>query len=134
MPRPKQIPTRNPLTNKEILAASYVGSAEHKVVRWWGGLPNAWDGQDGEAKRPKKEHTTICRRITEQDREEASAWVRSALAAGQLKFFEGDDTYPKHIWYKDSEGQFWFGFAVNQTSGTYKGWPISEAEKRASFD
>ncbi|MFD2237673.1 hypothetical protein [Aureimonas populi] len=89
---------------------------------------------DGKARRPKKEHTTICPKVTEQEREEASRWVRVALALGQLRFLEGDKTYPKHIWYRDDNGQFWFGFAINQIAGTYKGWPISEAEKRAAFD
>lgn len=104
------------------------------MERWWDGLPRAWEVPNGEAKRPKKEHTTICRKVTEQDREEASRWVRAALAAGQLRFREGDQTYPKHIWYMDDNRRFWFGFAVNQIAGTYKGWPISEAEKRAAFD
>ena len=134
MPRPTQIPARDPLTPREVGAACYVGSAEHKVTRWWGGLPKAWQAQDGGVKRPKKQHTTPCRKVTEMDRDEASDWVRAALAAGQLRYFEGDQTYPKHIWYRDTTGQFWFGFAVNQIAGTYKGWPISEAEKRAAFD
>ncbi len=134
MPRPTQIPKRPALAPKEIEAASYVGSEEHKVKRWWGGLPKAREHPYGNARRPKKEHTTICRRTTKKDEEEASRWVRQALAAGQLRFFEGDKTYPKHIWYKDENGQFWFGFAVNQIAGTYKGWPISEAEKSAAFD
>ena len=122
------------MTVREVAAASYIGSAEHKVERWWGGLPKAREGHEGRAKRPKKEHTTICRKVTEKDREEASRWVSVALAAGQLRFLEGDQTYPKHIWYMDNSGQFWFGFAVNHVAGTYKGWPISEAEKRAAFD
>jgi hypothetical protein len=134
MPRPKQIPPRPALTSPAIAAATYVGSADHKADRWWGGLPRAWESPGGGATRPKKEHTTICRKITEEDRREASRWVRAALAAGQIRFFEGDQTYPKHIWYRDEAGQFWFGFAINQIAGTYKGWPISEAEKRAAFD
>lgn len=134
MPRPKQIPPHRPLTTEQIAAARYVGSAEHKVVRWWGGLPNARERPDGTARRAGKQHTTICRRATQQDQAEASEWVRAALAAGQLRFRDGDTTYPKHIWYRDATGQFWFGFAVNQIAGTYKGWPISEAEKRAAFD
>ncbi|WP_247033711.1 hypothetical protein [Neorhizobium sp. SHOUNA12A] len=51
-----------------------------------------------------------------------------------MRFFEGDKTYPKHIWYKDDLGQFWFGFAINQILGAYKGWPITEAEKSEAFD
>ncbi len=27
-----------------------------------------------------------------------------------------------------------FGFAVNDTLGSYKGWPIDEKEKRETFD
>jgi hypothetical protein len=134
MGRPKQIPMRKPMTEDEIRAARYVGSSEHKVRRWWGGLPGAREGAGGDVRRPKKEHTSICRKTTAEDREEASRWVQSALAAGQFRFREGDQTYPKHIWYRDSGGQFWFGFAVNQVAGTYKGWPVSEAEKRETFD
>ena len=134
MPRPKQIRPQAVLTRREIEAASYIGSAEHKVERWWGGLPKAREDSEGIVKRPEKQHTTICRKVTEEDREAASRWVSAALAAGQLRFFEGDQTYPKHIWYLDDGGQLWFGFAINQVAGTYKGWPISEAEKRAAFD
>lgn len=134
MPRPKQVPPRDPLRRTEIEAATYVGSGEHKATRWWGGLPEAWIGSDGEARRSKKEHTTICPKVTAEEREEASRWVQIALAAGQLRYFEGDKTYPKHIWYRDDGGQFWFGFAVNQIAGSYKGWPISLEEKREAFD
>jgi hypothetical protein len=38
------------------------------------------------------------------------------------------------MWYQDGDGQYWFGFAVNQLLGSYKGWPIDEEEKRATFD
>lgn len=134
MPRPQQIPARVPLTPAQIAAAAYEGSAEHKIKRWWGGLPKAWEGRDGKAKRPKKEDTTICRKTSEAERDEATDWVRAALRARQFRYFEGDGLYPKHIWYKDSTGQFWFGFAINQTAGTYKGWPASEAEISAAFD
>lgn len=122
------------MSEAEIRAASYVGGGEHKVARWWGGLPQAKLGKDGIATRPKRLLTTICYRSTEAERDEASCWVRKALAAGQFRYFEGDKTFPKHIWYQDFNGQFWFGFAINQIAGTYKGWPISEAEKREKFD
>jgi hypothetical protein len=111
-----------------------VGSGEHKVNRWWGGRPLAKKGKDGRVRRPKKQHTTICPRTEESERQEATLWVQAALAAGQLCYFEGDKTYPKHIWYMDVGGQYWFGFAINQIQGTYKGWPITEAEKREAFD
>lgn len=91
-------------------------------------------GKDGKARRPKKQHTTICPRATAAERDEASEWVRLALSKGQFRFFEGDKTYPKHIWYKQMSGQYWFGFAINQIAGTYKGWPVEEAEKREKFN
>lgn len=134
MARPQQIPKRPPLKDEEIQAASYVGSGEHKVERWWDGLPMARVGPDGHATRPKKQNTTICPKVSEAERAIATAWVREALRRGRYRYFEGDKTYPKHIWHMDAEGQFWFGFAVNQEQGTYKGWPISEAEKREAFD
>ena len=134
MARPQQISKRKAHTPDEIGQATYVGSAEHKVARWWGGLPQARIGPDRVARRPKKQSTTLCPRLSETDRYESTKWVRSALNAGQFRYFEGDKTYPKHIWYKDETGQYWFGFAINQIAGTYKGWPISEAEKRAAFD
>lgn len=134
MARPKQIPQRGPLGEADILAACYVGSGEHKMMRWWGGMPLARTDKDGKPTRPKKELTTICPRITEQERDVATAWVRAALKSRQFRYFEGDKTYPNHIWYRDDSGQFWFGFAINQILGTYKGWPISEAEKSEAFD
>jgi hypothetical protein len=134
MPRPRQLPPRADLTEADIQAAHYVGSAEHKTKRWWGGLPRAFIANDGLVHRPGKQLTTPCPRTTEEQREEASCWVRRALAAGQFRFYEGDGTYPKHLWYKDADGQFWFGFAVNQRLGSYKGWPIDEEEKRATFN
>ncbi len=86
------------------------------------------------ARRPGRQLTTICPKTTDEQREEASVWVRRALARRQVRFYEGDGTYPKHLWYRDADGQHCFGFAVNQMLGTYKGWPIDEEEKRATFD
>lgn len=134
MPKPQQLPPRKPLTDRQVDAATYVGSGEHKATRWWAGLPLARVNRSGVASRPKKQQTTLCPKVTAEERDEASDWVRQALARQQFRYFEGDKTYPKHIWYRDSDGQFWFGFAVNQILGTYKGWPISEAEKSEAFD
>jgi len=134
MPRPRQIPPRAQLTEAEIRAAHYVGSAEHKTKRWWDGLPGAFIDKDGLAYRPGKQLTTPCPKTTEAEPHESSGWVRQALAAGQFRFYEGDGTYPKHLWYRSEDGQYWFGFYVNQFLGSYKGWPIDEEEKRATFD
>ena len=134
MPRPKQIPPRTPLTETEIAAASYPGSKEHKAARWWGGLPGARMGADGVASRPKRELTTTCPLLAVADQTRATAWVQEALQRRQYRLYDGDKTYPKHIWRRDESGQFWFGFCINGISGTYKGWPIDEAEKRETFD
>jgi hypothetical protein len=134
MARPKQIALRAPLTEEEALAACYVGSKEHKAARWWGGLPGARIGSGGVARRPKKQLTTICPLLTAADQARATGWVRKALKRKQCRFCDGDKTYPKHIWYMDEGGQFWFGSCMNGISGSYKGWPIDEAEKREAFN
>jgi hypothetical protein len=134
MPRPKRSLQPKPLTAEQVAMASYVGSPEHKVKRYWGGLPKAWIGPSGLAQRPNRQQTTVCHRTTEAERQQACSWVRSALASGQMRYYDGDGVFPKHIWYQDDQGQYWFGFAVNQTAGTYKGWPITESEKRETFD
>lgn len=133
MPRPAQVPTRLPLSKDEIAMASYVGSKKHKAKKWWDGYPGARIGKDGKAKRPKKLKTTICWLVADRDRMRASGWVRHALKMGQARYYEGDKRYPKHIWYKDKDGQFWFGFLLNLGQGSYKGWPVDESEKIETF-
>lgn len=134
MKRPAQITVKRRPAEPVIVKASYVGSPEHKVVRWWGGLPQAYVPPDGRASRPGKQDTTICPLVTAKDREKASGWVREAIRAHQYKFFEGDKDFPKHIWYRDEDGQVWFGFCVNGIAGDYKGWPIDEDERSEIFD
>src|SRR4051812_29046087 len=122
--RPKQLPEREPLTEEQIGSASYVGSREHKTARWWGGLPSAFVPKGGDASRPGKQQTTICSLVTVDDRAKATIWVQTALRAEQLRFYEGDQVFPKKIWYLDREtGQHWFGYCINTASGEYKGWP-----------
>jgi hypothetical protein len=89
MTRPRQMPQRPALTAAEINAAHYVGSPEHKTKRWWGGLPEAFVGKDGVARRPGKQLTTPCPKTTEEQREEASDWVRTALARGAVPLLRG---------------------------------------------
>jgi hypothetical protein len=69
----------------------------------------------------------------EADRVRATNWVRAALRAGQIRFYEADKDFPKHIWYRDETGQLWFGFCINGVLGHYKGWPIDEDERVAVF-
>lgn len=127
MARPKQVTEPPSLTRAQIEAASYTGSKEHKIVRWWGGLPGAKLGKDGVARRPKKQLTTICHLVADEDRKNATVWVKQALSNGQFEYVEGDQVYPKHIWNNDETGRRWFGFCINSASGEYKGWPVDEA-------
>jgi hypothetical protein len=88
---------------------------------------------EGTASRVGKQQTTICWLTREEDRIRATTWVREALRAGHIRFYEGDQDFPKHIWHCDDTGQLWFGFCVNTVSGEYKGWPIDEEERSAVF-
>jgi hypothetical protein len=129
MPRkPKQLPERKHLTEEQIAAASYVGSPEHKQHAWWGGLPAAYVPEWGQASRLDKQQTTICPLVTAADRAKATEWVRAALRAGNVRFYEADQVFPKKIWYRDESGQLWIGFCVNTAAGEYKGWPADEEE------
>ena len=103
--RPPQIPVRTPLTVEQTRAASYVGSAEHKAQRWWGGLPGAYADELGLASRPGKQTTTICPLVAEEERRAATEWVRAALAAGQCRYYEADKIFPKKVWYKDERAR-----------------------------
>jgi hypothetical protein len=117
-----------------VKAAKYVGSAEHKAKSWWGGRPEAYVGDDGTAKRLNKLKTTICDLVTEKERDTATEWVQEALKCGKFKYNEGDKEFPSRIWYFDSvTGRHWMGFAVNQTLGTYKGWPVEPDEINENF-
>lgn len=133
--RPVQRPLERPRTQAERQALSaracYVGSAEHKASRWWGGMPGV-QYKDGRPARPKRQTTTICPLVTERERDRATEWVRRAIETGQCKFMEGDKDFPKHIWY-EADGQGWFGFCINSAAGQYKGWPLEEDERRAVF-
>lgn len=63
-----------------------------------------------------------------------TAWLRAALAAGQVKYFESDKDFPARIWYRDTDtGRIWIGYCVNSIAGEYKGWPISEEGRIAVF-
>ena len=106
--------------------ARYVGSPEHKNARWWGGLPKAG------ARGPRL--TTICPMTSDEDRRTATTWLRQAIRSGQYKFVRGDRDFPKHVWYRDKTGKIWCGRYINRELGTYKGWPITEAERHGIFD
>jgi hypothetical protein len=67
------------------------------------------------------------------DQARASTWIRAAIESGQFTYLEGDQDFPKHVWY-EADGRGWFGLCINSTAGTYKGWPMEEDERRAFFD
>ena len=132
--RPSQVPARPPLTAAQIGGASYIGSSEHKVQRFWGGLPQGWVGPSGQATRPKKQDTTICPLTSEEERIEATRWVHRALKQGQYRYLEGDKDFPARIWYREEKtGSLWMGFCMNGILGHYKGWPIEEDDLVAVF-
>ena len=93
MKGPPQEPRKGPLTDAERRAltarAVYVGSAEHKAERWWGGLPGVHYGKNGEPARYKKQKTTVCHLVSEADRDRATAWIRAAIEEKQYRFLEG---------------------------------------------
>ena len=96
MNRPNQRHMPPPLTEEQIMAAVYKGSAEHKIERWWGGLPGAKLGAGGKVKpRPKKPKTTICPLVSPSDRDRATLWVQDALRSGNFKYVESTRAYPK---------------------------------------
>lgn len=132
--KPAQLPRRAPLTKAQIEAAKYVGSPEHKVQRYWGGLPEAWEDAGGVARRQGKLLTTICRLITEAERDQATGWVGEALRSQQFLYREADKDFPWLIWYRERNGILWMGQCVNSVAGHYKGWPITEEQRCEVFD
>src|SRR2546425_8335758 len=102
MKRPRQVPQKGPINQAERVAlaarASYLGSKEHKAKRWWGGLPAVRYDKEGKPVREKKEKTTICDLVTDEDRARATAWIRAAIERGQFEFLEGDQDFSKHVW------------------------------------
>ena len=64
------------------------------------------------------------------DHAEATEWLRRAIVAGQYRFVEADQDFPKRAWF-EARGRIWCGFCLNPAAGEYKGWPIDEDERRA---
>ena len=134
--RPGGAPQRAELSLRERQAlaarARYEGSGEHKDKRWWGGLPMAKQLPGGRVGRPGKQQTTVCPLTTDEDRKQATEWVRQAIINGQYKFHEADQEFPKKIWHR-ANGRIWYGLCLNAGNGEYKGWPIEEQERREVF-
>lgn len=109
-----------------------MGSAEHKGERWWGGLPRARQLPGGGLGRRHRQHTTLCPLTSSDGRRRATDWLRKAISAGQYVFQEGDQLFPRKVWFKEDD-QYWMGSCVNTAKGEYKGWPIAEDEYREIF-
>ncbi|MDE2728613.1 MAG: hypothetical protein OXI19_11370 [Gemmatimonadota bacterium] len=133
-PKQKQRPrARSAAELKELAAsASYVGSSEHKNVRWWGRLPKGRQLPGKKVGRRGRKNTTICPLVTREDREKATYWVRQAIAEGNCHFAQGDKRYPKKIWI-EADGVIWAGLCTNSELGQYKGWPSNKEERDAIF-
>ena len=129
MNKPAQIAGVRPASDADVRrlaqAATYVGSPKHKAGCWWGGLGSM---RVGAARRPKKQHTTICPLNSVRDKGRATKWLRRAISRRQFAFVEGDKRFPKHDWYVDAESQGWAGRCVNSVNGEYKSWPVDEKE------
>ena len=131
--RPK---SRGPIIPEDLeeLAnrCEYIGSIEHKDRRSWLGLP-----QPRRSKIPEQT-ATICDLVTDEDREQATEWVRLAVSRAQFDRNDWINEFPRKIWHKDETGQFWYGFLTNSGAGEkpigqYKGWPISKEERDEIF-
>ena len=126
-PRPQR-------THDELRAlasrARYEGSAEHKVERWWGGLPEGRQMPGGGTGRPWKQSTSICPLVDLAGKRRATRMLRKAIVNGQFEFLERDRDFPSRVWYEDGEGTLWSGSCFNGESGEYKGWPLTPSEKQ----
>lgn len=134
-PKQKQMPRSRSTAELQELAASacYVGSSEHKVVRWWGGLPTGKQLPGNKIGRRERKITTICPLYTKEHRKIATGWVRQAIADGNCKFPQGEKRYPKKIWI-EADDTIWVGLCINSELGQYKGWPSNKEERDAIFD
>lgn len=91
----------------------YVGSSEHKSYPSFAGAPKL------------RADASKCA-PTFQDASEITAWLRSAIEAGNVGApWEGD--FPRYAWYR-SAGVCYEARLVNRDAGDYKGYPLQEDE------
>jgi hypothetical protein len=93
----------------------YVGSAEHKRYPSFAGPPQ-----------PRADASKCDPSIT--DANVVTTWLRDAVEAGRIgEPWEGD--FPRYVW-AEVDGMHYEGRLVNREQGTYKGYPLSEEERR----
>jgi hypothetical protein len=91
---------------------SYVGSPEHKSAPSFAGPPKL---RSDASKCPT--HLRNADEITD--------WVAGAIQRGQVSQDPGPDGFPRYVWAYELDT--WFeGRLVNETQGTYKGYPLSD--------
>ena len=138
MKRPKQIASPLALSPPQLNALAercdYEGSKEHKDKRSWLGIPQPRKGNVEDT----RQTATICPLVTEVERQQATQWVRQAVRNRQFARNKWKGDFPRYIWHRDPQGQYWYGVITNQGAGEmarakYKGWPISEGEWREVF-
>lgn len=128
-PRRPRVPATRDITDASDALAdrcSYEGSREHKDRRSWLGLP--------QPRRRLADIATICPMVTEEDRRTATEWVKEAIKNHQFDPRDIRNGFPRYIWYRASDGSYWYGFLMNEGGGKYKGWPISAEEWHEIFD
>ena len=135
---PKTVPVLDGASRNALAArAIYTGSPEHKTERSWLGMPqprkNSKTGVPG-----FKQIATICPLVQDKQREIAIAWVKNAISQGHYNPNIWDGEFPREIWHKDDQGNYWFGRLTQRGTGDgtqaeYKGWPISREEWRENF-
>lgn len=93
--------------------ATYVISTEHK---------DHLTEQGPGALRP--DATPCPRQIT---RDQAEAWLREALARGDVGAPWSDQPFPQYAWFRDGDRVF-EARVTNVTLGAYKGYPLDPTE------
>ena len=74
----------------------------------------------GQIGRRGQQTTTVCPMTADEDRTLATAWLQSAIEAGQYRFEEADQDFPKKVWF-EARGRIWCGYCVNPVSRRLQG-------------
>ena len=103
-----------------IAAVRYVGSQEHK----------SYPSSAGPA--VLRSDATPCDHEIGSV-EDFEAWLRAGIESGRTGApWEGDPGYPRYVWF-DEAGVCYEGRLVNRGLGQYKGYPLTQAERRSLY-
>jgi len=113
-PQPKALAA--PLEARELQGwaedVTYIGSPEHKTYPSFAGRPVL------------RSDATPCPREF-NDAKSICAWLRDAILRGNVSAYRDQGTYPRYVW-DLLNGQWFEARLVNATSGSYKGYPVTE--------